>query len=152
MQYQFVVEEKKAQPTISVRTRTTVENLPQVLGKAYGAIMNYLFEIGVQPAGAPYVGYFNMDMQDLDLECGLPVAQPVVGNDKLKPSEIPTGKQVSCLYTGPYNQIELAYNAIMAWIPANGYTPTGVCYEFYLNDPAETPENELLTKIVFLLK
>lgn len=152
MQYQFVVEEKKAQPTISIRTRTAVGNLPQVLGKAYGAIMNYLFEIGVQPAGAPYVGYFNMDMQDLDLECGLPVAQPVVGNDELKPSEIPAGKQVACLYTGPYNQIEPAYNAIMEWIPANGYTPTGVCYEFYLNDPAETPENELLTQIVFLLK
>lgn len=40
----------------------------------------------------------------------------------------------------------------MEWIPANGYTPTGVWYEFYLNDPAETPENELLTKIIFLLK
>lgn len=152
MQYQFVVEEKEAQPTISIRTRTALENLPQVLGKGYEAIMNYLSEIGAQPSGAPYVGYFNTDMEDLDIECGLPVAQPVAGTNKLKPGEIPAGKQVSCLYTGPYNQIEPAYNSIMEWIPANGYTPTGVCYEFYLNDPAETPESELLTKIVFLLK
>ncbi len=152
MQYQFVVEEKEAQPTISVRTRTALVNLPQVLGKAYEDIMNHLSEIGVQPSGAPYVGYFNTDMQDLDIECGLPVAQPVAGTNELKPSEIPAGKQVTCLYTGPYNQIEPAYNAIMEWIPANGYTPTGVCYEFYLNNPAETPENELLTRIVFLLK
>ncbi|MGI5881232.1 MAG: GyrI-like domain-containing protein [Syntrophomonadaceae bacterium] len=122
------------------------------MGKAYGDIMNYLSKIGVQPSGTPYVGYFNTDMQDLDIECGLPVAQPVAGTNELKPSEIPAGKQVSCLYTGPYNQIESAYNAIMEWIPANGYTPTGVCYEFYLNNPAETPENELLTRIVFLLK
>jgi hypothetical protein len=105
------------------------------LGKAYGDIMNYLSKIGVQPSGTPYVGYFNTDMQDLDIECGLPVAQPVAGTNELKPSEIPAGKQVSCLYTGPYNQIESAYNAIMEWIPANGYTPTGVCYEFYLNNP-----------------
>lgn len=152
MQYQFVLEEKEAQPTVSIRTRTALENLPQVLGKAYEDIMNYLSEIGVQPSGAPYVGYFNTDMQDLDIECGISVAQPVAGNNELKPSEIPAGRQVSCLYTGPYNQIEPAYNAIMEWIPANGYAPTGVCYEFYLNDPAETPENELLTRIVFLLK
>jgi hypothetical protein len=67
MQYQFVVEEKEAQPTISIRTRTALENLPQVLGKGYEAIMNYLSEIGAQPSGAPYVGYFNTDMQDLDI-------------------------------------------------------------------------------------
>ncbi|MDD2511130.1 MAG: GyrI-like domain-containing protein [Syntrophomonas sp.] len=152
MQYQFVLEEKKSQPTISIRTRTALENLPQVLGKAYEDIMNYLSEIGIQPSGAPYVGYFNTDMQDLDIECGLPVAQSVAGTNELKPGEIPAGRQVSCLYTGPYSQIEPAYNAIMEWITANGYTPTGVCYEFYLNDPAETPENELLTRIVFLLK
>lgn len=152
MQYQFVLEEKESQPTIAIRTRTALVNLPQVLGKAYEDIMNYLSEIGIQPSGAPYVGYFNTDMQDLDIECGLPVSQPIAGTNELKPSEIPAGKQVSCLYTGPYNQIEPAYNAIMEWIPANGYTPTGVCYEFYLNNPAETPESELLTRIVFLLK
>lgn len=152
MQYQFILEEKDVQPTISIRTRTAVENLPQVLGKAYEAIMNHLLEIGVQPSGPPYVGYFNMDMQDLDIECGFPVAQRVTGNNEIKPSEIPAGRQVSCLYTGPYSQIASAYDAMMEWIPANGHAPTGVCYEFYLNDPAETPENELLTKIVFILK
>jgi effector-binding domain-containing protein len=152
MEYQVVLEEKEAQPTLSIRTRTPVQNLPQVLGKAYGSIFAYLNEIGIQPSGAPYVGYFNMDMQDLDIECGLPVAQPVTGNNEIKSSEIPAGKQVSCLYTGPYSQIEPAYNAIMDWIPANGHVSTGICYEFYLNDPAGTPENALVTKIAFLLK
>lgn len=152
MQDQITVEEKAAQPTISIRTRTAVENLPQVLGKAYGNIMNFLFEIGVQPAGAPYVGYFNMDMQDLDIEIGFPVGQAILGRDDLQASEIPAGKQVSCLYTGPYNKIDSAYNALMEWIPANGHEATGICYEFYLNDPAQTPESELLTQIVFLLK
>lgn len=152
MQYQFVVEEKAARPTMSIRTRAAAENLPQVLGKAYGDIMNYLHEIGVQPAGAPYAGYFNMDMQDLDIEIGFPVGQVIPGRDKIQASEIPAGKQASCLYTGPYNKIEPVYNAIMDWLPAKGYIATGVSYEFYLNDPAQTPEAELLTEIVFFLK
>ena len=152
MQYQIIMEEKAAQPTIAIRTRAAVQNLPQVLGKAYGDIMNYLMEIGVQPAGAPYVGYFNIDMQDLDLEIGFPVEQAISGKGDIQASEIPAGKQVSCLHTGPYSKVEPAYNAMMEWVPANGYTATGVSYEFYLNDPEQTPENELLTKIVFPLK
>ncbi|PKM76904.1 MAG: AraC family transcriptional regulator [Firmicutes bacterium HGW-Firmicutes-15] len=152
MNYQFEFLEKAAQLVISVRTRSSVENLPQVLGGTYGLIMNYLNEIGAEPAGAPFVGYFNMDMQDLDIEVGFPVAKPLADKGELKSSEIPAGPQVSCMHIGPYNQVESAYNAIMEWIAANGHTSTGVCYEFYLNDPANTPESELLTKIVFMLK
>ncbi|MDD3364535.1 MAG: GyrI-like domain-containing protein [Syntrophomonas sp.] len=152
MNYQFEYVEKAAQQVISIRTRSSVENLPQVLGGAYGSIMNYLNEIGVEPAGAPFVGYFNMDMHDLDIEVGFPVSKPLAGKGELKPGEIPAGPQVSCIHIGPYNQVEPAYNAIMEWIAANGHTSTGVCYEFYLNDPANTPANELLTKIVFMLK
>jgi effector-binding domain-containing protein len=114
--------------------------------------MNYLNEMGVQATGAPFVGYFNMDMQDLDIEVGFPVAEALVEKGEIKPGIIPAGKQLSCLYQGPYNQIEPAYNAIMDYAAANNYALTGVCYEFYLNDPADTPENELLTKIVMLAK
>jgi len=152
MEYEIILEEKAAQPTIAVRTRTAVQNLPQVLGKAYDDIMNYLMAIGVQPAGAPYVGYFNMDMQDLDIEIGFPVAEVLEGKDHIQASEIPAGKQVSCLHVGPYHKVEAAYNAMMEWVTVNGYTATGISYEFYLNDPENTPESELLTRVVFPLK
>ena len=108
MNYQFELVEKPAQSVISIRTRSSVENLPQVLGGVYGSIMNYLNEIGAEPAGAPFVGYFNMDMQDLDLEAGFPVSKPVAGKGELKPSEIPAGPRVACMHIGPYNQIENA--------------------------------------------
>lgn len=152
MQYQFKLEEKAPQPSVSVRTRAAVGDLPQVLGNAYGDIMNYLLEIGAQPAGAPYVGYFNMDMQDLDIEVGFPVDGTVTGRGNVQPSQIPGGKQVSCLHTGPYSEVEPAYSGAMEWITANGLTSADISYEFYLNDPADTPESELLTEIVFLVK
>ncbi len=46
----------------------------------------------------------------------------------------------------------LAYNALNEYIAQNKHESTGVVYEFYLNDPAETPEEELQTQIVFPLK
>lgn len=152
MNDQFELQEKEVQPVISIRTRSAVGDLPQVLGAAYGSIMNYLSGIGVEPAGAPFVGYYNMDMQDLDIEVGFPVAKSLAGKDEIKASVIPAGKRVSCYYKGPYSQMESTYNAIMEWVADNGYTWTGLSYEFYFNSPMDVPESELLTEIVLMLK
>lgn len=152
MNFKFEVSEAGAQTAASIRTRCSAGSLPQVLGEAYDAISKYLTEIGVYPAGAPFVGYFNMDMEDLDIEAGFPVSQPIPGQGSIKSTEIPSGRQATCVYTGPYSQIEPAYNAIMEWMTANGYTWTGVCYEYYLNDPENTPEQELQTQIACYIK
>ncbi|MFZ5900080.1 MAG: GyrI-like domain-containing protein [Bacillota bacterium] len=71
--------------------------------------------------------------------------------NEIKSGEIPAGKRAVCLHVGPYNKVEPAYHTLMQWIKENGHTPAGVVYEFYLNDPSETPENELQTRIVFPL-
>ena len=79
MLYQCELLDRSAQPTLVIRTRTAVQNLPQVLGQAYGAILQYAGSLGVQPCGAPFVAYHNMDMQDLDIEIGFPFAQALTG-------------------------------------------------------------------------
>ncbi len=152
MTYECEMKEQAAQPVLSVRTRTAVENLPQALGQAYGVIAQYLSELGLQPAGPPFAGYFNMDMQDLDVEIGFPVAVQIEGKGDIKNSEIPAGKVAVKLFKGSYSDIEPAYNELMEWITREGREATGIVYEFYLNDPAETPPEELLTQILFLLK
>jgi effector-binding domain-containing protein len=127
-----------------------VGDLPQVFGEAYGAIMQYLEQLGEYPSGEPFAAYYNLDMQDLDLEIGFPVNKVIPGKDAIKPGEIPAGKQVSCIHKGPYSQVVPAYNALMQWINENGYTPTGVAYEFYLNHVPQ--ESELVTKVVLPVK
>lgn len=152
MSYKCEVEEQPTQPTLSIRTRTSVQDLAQALGKAYGAIAQYLGELGEQPVGPPFAAYYNIDMQDLDVEIGFPVSRGLPGKDDIKASEIPGGKAATCLYTGPYSEIEPAYNALSQWIEDNGYEATGVTYEMYLDDPAQTPPQELKTRILFPLK
>ncbi|ATW26884.1 GyrI-like domain-containing protein [Candidatus Formimonas warabiya] len=152
MDFKFELSDQPAQPVLSMRTRTAVGNLPQELGKAYGAIIGYLNELGEKPLDAAFAAYYNMDMADLDVEMGFPVPKALPGRGEIKSSEIPAGKQVSCLYQGPYSQMEPVYNEMMKWINEHGYTPTGTSYEFYYNSPMEVPESELLTKVVFPLK
>lgn len=152
MGYQFELTDEKEQSLLSIRTRTSVGNLPQELGKAYGEILRYLGEIGETTEGPAVAGFYNLDMEDLDVEMGFLVPKPIAGKGEIKASSIPTGRQVSYMYKGPYAESEPVYNAMAEWIAENGLVPTGVSYEFYYNSPMDVPESELLTKIVFPLK
>jgi len=145
-------EKLKAQPVLAVRTRTKMEDLPKTIGENYGKIMGYITELGEQVVDAPYTAYYNLDMQDMDVEMGFPVSKMFPEKGDIKPREIPAGKAVTCMYKGPYSQMEEPYNHIMKWIAEEGYEPTGVYYEYYYNSPGEVPESELLTRIVIPVK
>lgn len=152
MAYTFDVVETQAQPALAIRTVTSVDSLPQEIGKAYGAVLAYLKERGEQALGPAFVAYHNMDMQKLDVEMGFPVAKETAGNGDILATHIPAGKRATCMYKGPYKGMASTYEAMTKWMSDNGHVPTGVVYEFYYNSPADVPESELLTKIEFLLK
>lgn len=152
MSYECEAQTLAAQPVLSIRTRGAVENLPALLGESYMKIIQYLGPTGEQPAGPPFVAYYNFDMQDLDIEIGFPVAGPLPGQGDIQHREIPAGRYAMVLYVGPYDQCEPAYNALNEWITQNDHEVTGVAYEFYLNDPGTTAPQDLQTRILFPLK
>lgn len=152
MNYNCEILERPAQPVMSIRTHVAVHNLPQVFGQSCGAIAQHLGKLGQQPAGAPFAAYYNMDMQNLDIEIGFPVAKVAIGEGEIQPSEIPAGKWLSCLHIGPYDQCAVAYEAMQQWLDANKREAIGVSYEIYLNDPTVTPPEDLQTQILFPLK
>ena len=151
MSYQCELIDHPTQRALSIRTHAAVQDLPTIIGPAYGAITQYLGQLGQQPVGAPFVAYYNMDMQNLDIEIGYPVAQKLTGLGNIQPSMVAGGKAAACLHVGPYDTLPAAYQALMEWMGAKGYEGT-ICYEVYLNDPAQTPPEALQTQIVFLLK
>jgi effector-binding domain-containing protein len=152
MSYPCEVKEQPAQPTLTIRTRTSVQEIGNVLAESYEAIAQYLEELGECPAGPPFSAYYNEDMQDLDVEIGFPVARELPGRGDIQPRQIPGGQVATCLYTGPFSGIGQAYEPLAEWMTKHGHEPTGVAYEFYLTDPDETPAEELQTQIVFPLK
>ncbi|MFO7742988.1 MAG: GyrI-like domain-containing protein [Anaerolineae bacterium] len=152
MSYQCELKEWSAQPTLAIRTRAAVQDLPRVFGEVYGAIGRYLGELEEPPGGPPFAAYHNMDMQDLDVESGFPVTRELAGRDDIQPGQLPEGKVATCRYIGPYSDMEPAYDALFQWMEENGYEPTGVAYEMYLSDPQETPPDRHQTQIAFPLK
>ena len=145
------IQEQSAQPVVSIRMKTSVDQLPMVVGQSYGEIMQYLHEKGEAVAGIPFVAYYNMDMQNLDVEIGMPVTHPIDGRGRVQSSEIPSGKYATCTHVGPYRDASKTYDKLTDFVLLNKETPTGVAYEYYLNSPEEVPESELVTKVAFRL-
>jgi len=149
--FQIEMIDLSEQPVLSIRCRTRVEALPSLIGESFHAIMQYLENSGGQSSGAPYVAYYNMDMQNLDVEIGFPVPMVYPGSGEIAYSVIPGGKAVACLYKGPYSEMAPAYDDMNRWIAENSFEATGVAYEYYYTGP-EIPEQEHLTRIVLPLK
>ena len=133
--------------TLAIRTRTSVGDLPKLIGESYGKIAAYLGELNALMSDIPFICYHNMDMQDLDVEIGFPVLKKYPDKGDIKSGIIPGGLTVFCMYIGAYSQMVPAYEDVGGWIQKKGYTPSGTSYEFYFNGP-EYPENQLLTKIM----
>ena len=152
MSYECEVKEQPVQPVLSIRTRSSVEDLPKVLGESYCAIADYLRELGEKAVGPPFAAYYNLDLQDLDVEIGFPVANKFPSEGDIGAGEIPAGEVATYMYTGPYNEMEPVYAALSQWMEDKGYEPTGVVYEMYWDDPNNAPLEKCRTTIMFLLK
>jgi DNA-binding transcriptional MerR regulator len=63
------------------------------------------------------------------------------------------GGPFACLtHTGPYETLGLAHHALHAWVQERGHEPLGPVWEFYGNDPAEVPAQELRTEVALPLR
>ena len=152
MAFIMQIIETMEQPVLSIRATTSIENLPKIVGPAYGEIVGYIMAQGGEALGPAFIAYYNMDMNNLDIEIGFPVATALPGNDKIQAGVIPAGKKASTFHKGAYGDVGPAYQALSEFLGKSGFEATGVAYEYYYNSPEEVPESELLTKIEFLLK
>jgi len=150
--YQCQLRNYEAQTTMCVRKICAAADLPEVLGKIYNDVYNHLDDNGLQPIGAPYVAYFNMDINAIEIEAGYPIKDVISTKDDIIISEIPAGKYATILYIGPYIECGPAYEELTNFISINNLEHTGMVFEFYLNNPDKTEEDMLQTYIMMSVK
>lgn len=135
-----------------IKSRVNVEGLAEVFANSFASLVEYLEELGEDIIGPPFAIYHNVEMEELDVEMGLPVAGSLPGKGDIVPREILIQRAASTVHTGPYEDIESAYVALAEWMNDNGHEPEGASYEFYLNDPGSTDPLELQTMIFIPVK
>jgi len=135
-------------------TKTPVDSTGKiVLHEAYGKLLAAITQHGMQPTGAPYCKYTNgsEDFMRFDIELGIPVSEPLPEQDGMYMATTDEGKAISAVHKGAYKDISNTYAVLQTYLAENKLESTGVYYDYYISDPRDTAENELLTKIVFMV-
>ena len=147
--------DQKSQIAIAVKYEAVdCTNMGPVMGEGYQKLLVYATQCGKQPAGVPYCKYTNPseDYMKFDIELGVPVSEALPEKDGIYMAKTCEGKAITAMHKGAYKDIEKTYAPMMEYLTANNLESTGAYYDYYLNDPADTSESELLTKVVFMLK
>lgn len=88
-----------------------------------------------------------------DIEIALPVMGRIsVEDPKMEIKTLPAIRAISIIYRGPYPGVEAGYNRIFSYAGENRLETLGPGRELYFNDPAEVPEEELMTEIQIPVK
>ena len=129
-------------------------NMGPVMSEGYQKLWAYVAQYGKQPVGAPYCKYTNgsEDFMKFDIELGVPISGLLPEKDGVYMAKTCEGRAITAMHKGAYKDIEKTYAPMMQYLAENKLESTGVYYDYYLNNPADTVESELLTKVVFMLK
>ncbi len=83
-----------------------------------------------------------------DRELALPVSGRLSVEDPIMEIKtLPAVRAVSVIYRGPYPGVEAAYKKIFSYAEENNLETIMPSRELYFNDPAEVPEEELMTEV-----
>ncbi|AKB64714.1 Transcriptional regulator, MerR family [Methanosarcina mazei S-6] len=83
-----------------------------------------------------------------DIEIALPVSGRLSVEDPIMEIKtLPAVRAVSVIYRGPYPGVEAAYKKIFSYAEENNLETMMPSRELYFNDPAEVPEEELMTEV-----
>ncbi len=150
MEHEVKVEERRALLVVSKRLPVRIEEIGGVLGSSFGEIYGHLASQRVQPAGEPFVIYYDMPEDDkpIDIEICAPVTQTIDAPRGWKVRQLPAGTFASLVHVGPYDTVGEAYTAMTSWIDTHDLVVSGPPREVYLSPP-ETPPDQIRTVIEF---
>ena len=154
MEYDIGVRDVVSQPIVSIRTRTPLAQMAAFMGSAYGELFQLIGQQGVRPAGPPFAVYHDPEFKedDIDVEAGVPVAEPVASVGRVVGGEFPAGSVAFTLDLGPYEGIGGAYRAVTAWVEVHGREFAGPPREVYLVGVGQAEPSGYRTEVQFPIR
>ena len=140
MSREFGTKQIEAQHIVGIRTTAAMDKIGEVMGPMFGEVYGHIQQSGQQPAGMPFAIYHSMDGNNVDLECGMPVASPIAGTDRVRAGELPAGTVATVTHMGPYDNLPQTWSALMEWMGPQGLQPAGAPWEVYVTDPGQVAD------------
>lgn len=119
----------------AVRFLAPQDGLGPAFESALPRVWAALERAGTKPSGPPFARYLTGDPAAFDVEAGFIVAEPFAGVDDVHAVELPAGESAVSVYTGPYQGLPAAWDALFAWMESQGRHMRSPGWESYVSDP-----------------
>jgi len=158
------IEERAAQHYAGIQATVPMGGISGAVDDAFPELFGWLAGTGTAPAGPPFIRYLVIDMEaSLQLELGVPVAEPMPESGRIRPGTLPAGRYVVLRHVGPYDGLIDANAALQRWARERGLefdmtdTPKGSAwgarFEEYITDPSGEPDpSKWETDVAYLLR
>jgi len=128
---------RKVNPQTVIAIRDTIPTYSDQ-GPLWKELADYLQQHGGKATGPSLTIYHDTEYRerDVDVEVATPISAPLSSTERVAVRELPGAEQMACvIHQGSYDGLDQAYNALLAWIEANGYRIVGPNREVYLRCP-----------------
>jgi hypothetical protein len=168
MTHEPQLQRRAALPYVAIPCHVTEQGVAAAVDTAFPELFRSLAEQGVEPLGPPFIRFLEVDLdgEPLDLAVGVPVADAVSADERLRAAALPAGRYVTLLHVGPYRHemepdLAAARVAMQDWARRQGVvlasrtTDRGSawgCYvERYLIGPVDEPDySKWETELMYL--
>lgn len=134
------VVELEPQEAIAVRGEVGVDGLSTFFGRAFGVAAAAAAEAGVEIVGPPFGYYPTMPTEVVTVEAGFAVSGHVEAVGGAHGLVLPGGRAVRAMHIGPYDDLEITYADLQAWMTEHDLRPATGMWECYLSDPETEPD------------
>lgn len=136
----ITIKTLRPQPIATIRATVATAEIGATLSQFLPEVWACVVEQGQQPAGPPFARYHSLLGETVDLEAGVPVAEPIVGTERVLAGELPGGPVAAIWHIGTYDTLTETHAALATWMAAEGRTAGGPRWEVYWTDPGEHPD------------
>lgn len=121
------------QPVAVIRTPAPPAERSEIVPRLCGEVFAFARAAGLSP-GRMFALYREGTH---DLEVGVEVAAPFLGNERVVSSALPAGEVATAVHVGDYARLGEAHAAIRRFCAARGFLLTGVFWELYGHGEAD---------------
>ena len=123
------------------------------LAIAYQEITSFIAEHSIEIQAQPMAITRSWDARDYEFDAAIPVSTTDVElSGNVRAGKSPSGRAVRVVHRGPYDRMSPSYEKLSAYMAVHGLKEGRVSWEHYISDPGQTPADEIITHIYFLIE
>ncbi|HJQ45335.1 MAG TPA: GyrI-like domain-containing protein [Amycolatopsis sp.] len=146
MDYSVSLADVESRPTAVVAATTTWRDFSALWGRLLGEVWDCLHSGGIH-RGCRNIMLYRDSVPNV--EVGVLLDQPCPLTGRVVPSALPAGTAATTVHRGPFGDVGLGHDAVLAWCAQHGHELSGVRWEVY--GPHDDDPAQQWTEVYWLL-